>query len=513
MQSLNNISPMRILHWVGLACLFMLGGTAANALTLTFTNNTSLADSEVYIFFQDPITATFVGSGNTVELQKSYSLATIGAGIDVTTFMGGRVFTSLGAPFPVNTNPPQFINAPSGPGLEGNNSFNNRHQLIGEITTGSVANLSNIDWVSQPAAMVTYDSGNNQIDRIGYANGYNSATLGSKLSALTGGDARFNSIANLAGNAPTYYSQTGNGTTATQSPAAGSPVRIIGGSQTAYLIGQGLNSYPSFDGYINSIMANNPSASAANPIARLSGQFFLDGTTYSAKVTSIEAPTVGDPSYSLGQVTIEGTTSAGNDYTIVIPFESLTNATIYGGTTGSPTNPDPTNETGIGYKLSVNGGSFVDTDGGANTVYTLAVRDFMAGLNYGFIDSAEINPNDPAAGTTYKDSESAYWGTTNLLTGATNPETPLFFEELQPGDPFYNAWAKVIFDESGGTVYGFAYDDTFNKVQIGVGTGVERLDIVLFDDVFTAIPEPRTYALIVALAVFAAVGIRRRMAK
>jgi hypothetical protein len=504
---------MKIFYRLGWLVLFAISASGLSALTLTFTNNTGLADSDVYIFFQDPITATFAGTGNTVESQKSYSLATIGTGINITTFNGGRFFSSLGAPFPADTNPPQFVNPPSGPGLESNNSYNNRHQLIGEITTGAVANLSNIDWVAQPAAMVTYDAGNNQIDRIGYANGYNSATLGTKLSGLTGGDAQFNSIANLAGNDPTYYSQTGSGTTASQSPAVGSPVRIIGGSQTAFLVSEGLTSYPSFQGYINSIIANNPGASEANPIARLSGQFFLDGTTYSAKVTSIEAPTVGDPSYSFGQVTIEGTTSDEDDFVIIIPYESLTNSTIYGGTTGSPDNPDPTNEKGIGYLLSINGDTPEPTDGGANTVYTLAVRDFFAGLNYGFIDSPEINPNDPTLGTAYKDSESAYWGTTNLLTGATNPETPLFFEELQKDDPFYNAWAKVIFEESGGTVYGFAYDDTFNKVQIGVGDGVDRLDIILFGDVFTAIPEPSTYALIVALTVFVAVGIRRRLVK
>jgi len=497
----------------------VLGFTSSSeALQLTFNNQTGLPDSEVYIYFEDALTATFWGNSNTVTQGQSYSLETIGSGgIDLTSITGGRIFAMVGAPFPETTTVPQFINAPAGPGLNGNNSYNNTHQLLGELTTGStgVANLSNIDWVAIPAIMKTFNSGGTQLGQIGYtSNTFSSATMNQRLTALTNGGATFTSIPNLAGNPPTAYSQTGTPSIVPQSPASGSDVRIIGSSQYQYLASQNLSNYPSFQGYINSINTNNPTPSQANPIAKLKGQFFVPGSpVYEAYVTGLTLPGSGDPSYSLGQVTITGTTTTGpggaaEPFTIQIPYESLTNATIYGGTTGSPTNPDPNNQAGVGYNLSVNGGAFVPTDGGVNTIYTAAVRDFLAGLNYGFIDSTVANPNDP--GNTYKESFSYLWGTTNLLTGAMNPEEPLFYGQLQTS-PFYNQWAEVIWELSGGSVYGFGYDDTFNIVQLGLGGDVSKLEITLLPDIFSsAVPEPSVTMLAGAGIAALAFGVRRK---
>lgn len=504
--------------------------TTARGLELTFTNLTGLDDSEVFIYFDSSFSGTFNNGGLSFETEKSYSLATIGSGSSATSGVtlagaGGRIFSTIGAPFPATTPTPQFINQPTGSFTQ-NNSFNNRHQLLGEITTGSVGNLSNIDWVTQPAAMRTFNSSGTQLERIGYADGYNSSNLRTKLNALTSGGAEFTSIANLSGNDPTQYSRSGTPTTAAQSPAIGSPVRTISPTNNSVLVADGKTSYPSFNSYIGSINTNNPSPSAANPIAKLEGQFFSgstpDGKFYEAKITGLDLPSGGDPSYSLGQVTIEGTTYSSydsgtntfsgevNTFTIVIPYESLTDVTIYGGTTGDENNATPSNQKGVGYNLSVNGGSSTPTNGGANTIYTLAVRDFFAGLNYGYIDSDTINPNDPMSNVMYKDSASAYWGTTNLLTGAIATNAPLYFADLQ-SDPFYNQWASVISEESNNSVYGFAYDDVFNNVQIALGAGVDRLDIVLLPDIYTVVPEPQTYALISgALLLIGTFYIRRR---
>ncbi len=97
------------------------------------------------------------------------------------------------------------------------------------------------------------------------------------------------------------------------------------------------------------------------------------------------------------------------------------------------------------------------------TIYTAAVRDF-AGLNYGFIDSAVENP-DNLQTTTYKEASATLWGTTNILTGAMNPRASL----LRPASnlAFLQPVGGSHLELSGGTVYGFGYDDTFNIVQHG----------------------------------------------
>lgn len=502
----------------GLLVAFGLAAPRAVALELTFTNQTGVANSDLYVWFQQPLTATFHGTGNPVHSQTSYSLAEIGPGIDLASYVGGRVFVSVGAPFPIQTNnaqPPQF-NQSSPPAI--NNSFNNRHQLIGEITltpaAGDTANLSNIDWVSMPAAMRTFAADGTELKRIGFADDLNVNAYLDALSALTNRGARISSDANAPGNPPTATAQTGVTTEYPQAPAPGSEVRILAPTSNLVLEQMGKQSYPSFSNYIQHIHDSVAQLPLGTPIATLEGRFFSGSApTYHFTVDSIEAPSGSAPVWSLGKVTLTGTLSdnPAQTHTIVIPFESFSDTTIYGGTTGSPSNQGGNEQKGIGYYLDG-----VLTDGGANTAFTLPVRDFFAGLNYGYINSTVLNPNDP--GNTYGASASQYWGGTNLVTNL--PQIFRGFDEVQPDHPYYNSWANVVHDYSHGLAYGFAYDDVFAPVSIGVvqqgATPVARLDIVLLAHspaLGTPVPELGTTRLVLSAAAIGAWVRARRKGK
>ena len=434
-------------------------------MKFTITNNTGLDSDDVYIWFQNPITATFEDGGEKVESGKSYSVSEIGSGINMTKFISGRVFCSLGAPLPANTSIPQFYN--TAPPAD-NNSFNNRHQLACEITLtpspADTANLSTIDWITQTAALRNFDVNQKQLARLGFPENVDVSSLGANLRKLTSGGAVFKSSGNADGNKPTAYSKSGTGTPKTQNPASGSEVRILGPSQSFGLVQKSLTGYPSFKDYIASIIKNNQTAHLKATQDYGVGVYDLTATTSAATT----------PDWSLGEVTMKGSitphgASKSETHTIVIPAKSLSDTTIYGGTTGSPSNDTPQNERkGIGYLLDG-----TPTDGGANTAATLAVRDYLAGLNYGFIGSSVINPNN--SGKTYGESPSSLWGGKGLQFKG--------FSEVQPNNPFYNQWAEEIHKFSGGEVYGFSYDDVFAPVSIGVvqqdETDVARLDLEL----------------------------------
>lgn len=484
----------------------------ASALELTFTNQTGISDEELFVWFQQPINATFSDSDLPFATATSYSLAEIGSGIDVSSFIGGRVFVSVGSPFPGSTSnvvPPQFVN-PSPPAI--NNSYNNMHQLVGEITLtpspGDLANLSHIDWVTMPSAMTTYAADGTQIKRIGFSENLDVAAYRNALVSLTNGGAVLQAGANAPGNDPTATNQNGSTYVMPQSPAPGTDIRILSPTSNLLLEQNGKSTYATFENYVDHLRTTT----SAGPIATLEGRFFSGPTppTYHFTVDSIEAPGVGAPEWSLGQVTMTGTLSNSSQvHTIVIPFESFSDFSIYGGTTGAPTNLGGNEMRGIGYYLDG-----VLTDGGANTAFTLPVRDFLAGLNYGYIGSSVMNPNTP--GLTYGESASQFWGGTNLITNL--PQVFQAFSEVQPEDLFFNQWAEVVHDFSDGQVYGFAYDDTFAPVSINVvqqgDIPVARLDITLLPPVVTAEAVPELGS--VTLVAFAAVGcvvMRKKLRK
>jgi hypothetical protein len=92
---------------------------------------------------------------------------------------------------------------------------------------------------------------------------------------------------------------------------------------------------------------------------------------------------------------------------------------------------------------------------GDNDVYSAAVRDVLAGFNYGFIASPEKNPN---TGKTFGAGPSESW------YRPTAPPLSLAFEAAQPGhDGFYNKYASYLAKVS--DAYSFPFTDVCQAPQ------------------------------------------------
>jgi hypothetical protein len=86
---------------------------------------------------------------------------------------------------------------------------------------------------------------------------------------------------------------------------------------------------------------------------------------------------------------------------------------------------------------------------GDNDVYSAAVRDVLAGFNYGFIASPETNPN---TGKPFGAGPSENW------YRPTAPPQSLAFEATQPGhEGFYNKYASYLAKVS--DAYSFPFTD------------------------------------------------------
>jgi hypothetical protein len=101
-----------------------------------------------------------------------------------------------------------------------------------------------------------------------------------------------------------------------------------------------------------------------------------------------------------------------------------------------------------------------------NTVYDAVIRDVLAGFNLGFVASATT---DPGTGTAFGDEPSGLWF-----------KSAKAFDFLQPSQPFYNQYAKVIAANS--NAYGFPYSDRWQTVQANLNSPIDALQLVVQPD-------------------------------
>ena len=145
--------------------------------------NTNYNASNVYITFIDgtQLNATYNHGQSAVAVNQSYTISQLNGGIHLDSYVGGRIFVSLGAGV-AGTDPPEPVN-PDIP------SYHVRHDKV-ELTyqvsnVNSCINLTAVDFSAIPLQVTTFQS-NHLMDTLTYNIQYD--TLIQQLAAITDGD-------------------------------------------------------------------------------------------------------------------------------------------------------------------------------------------------------------------------------------------------------------------------------------------------------------------------------------
>ena len=82
------------------------------------------------------------------------------------------------------------------------------------------------------------------------------------------------------------------------------------------------------------------------------------------------------------------------------------------------------------------------------------LHDVISGYNFGFINSATL---DPVTNVPFGDEPSSAW--------FADSNKDVVYKKLQPAHPYYNQYAEVISSASHGSVYGFPYADAVRGLR------------------------------------------------
>jgi hypothetical protein len=124
-------------------------------------------------------------------------------------------------------------------------------------------------------------------------------------------------------------------------------------------------------------------------------------------------------------------------------FQTFTQNTLQ-----NPSQPHDPNKSDPNYNPSL------DDLGAYNTTVSMFIGEVTAGLLGGFFNSNTPSNYPPDSGAALKNVPSMNWWLQNPIVA---------FSEIQPSNPYYNLYAKVIFNASHNTVYGVAYSDRFGS--------------------------------------------------
>ena len=455
-----------IASWIASLVLAVLA-CPASAQSLPLNISTNYSDpSQVYITFQCSNPTTFKASyvdatsGQTVQitcdtakgtsgLSSSIPVSAIKGGVITLGYMdSGLIYASIGGTLDQSTAAPS-PNDPNDP------AYNIPWQNVAEITyTNTPADsgdITSIQFFSVPSRIQVLTGPTTVVQQaqINVA----PATLYSEIAALS--------------TTPDVVAIK-----STKGTNIGQIVRVLAPNQfgqtsdnfgTTYFA---IGGYPSFHNYVNSIyLANNSTTISGtiqetiNSITNTVAYNFVSTVNSSLDIvtqgTYTYTPSNGDPS----------TTSI--PYTITIPHDyvltdgsGITNytqssalyfcpSTALGAPIAGTTNFNTT-DTGV----TVSNASTIDP-------YILAqvLHDLTSGYNFGFINSATVDPHTSKA-----------FGTEASSVWFQNAVTSVAYEGLQPNNPYYNQYANLIDQASQGTCYGFPYADaipgvTLNTVQ------------------------------------------------
>jgi len=456
---------------IGLIALLLTCTSVLRAdLTLNFSNeNTDYSASDVYIMFGGTTdAANLVGTingGGSLALGTNYSLNDVSSGINLSKFVGGRIYVSLGSqltsPTAGNAYSPNFNNTSGA-------DYGTRWDKI-EITYDSSnggLNLSSADFFSVPLRATT--TGGTAPTTLTWNT--STSTAFHALGALSS----FNTTADGLNGPPVV---TGSGGVSVNTGSGSIDViRVISPSSIS---STQASKYPSFDSYLSDLQTNGTQT-------KIEGTYFATNETYDLTGTIANSThTSNGVTVNAGDLELTGTID-GNNTTLVVRASELTSFDIYG------VNPEWEDSRNPGTP-----GTIADNNAAAG-----AVADMISGLNFGLVGSSEDNPN--MTGTTIGDSPSYTWYGNNI-NGLLDPKLDISaaFAAAQPGnadDPyFFNSYAGYL--QTVTDSYGFPFTDRL-EAPLASLDGTTQLDIAVLSDIqgsngggSPVIPEPSTWFL------------------
>lgn len=436
---------------------------ATSALNLSFVNNTTLPDSEVFISFQNPALGSTnfnvtYGGGTPITIESGnimsnpVSLQDIGSGgLTVTTAAGVVVFVSYGAALTATTSVPSYIGS-SGPDY--GTAFQS-FELTRTGGNGDQGNMTAINYFTAPMAITSYSSASTPVQLQSTAFTQTAQEIGKSLADLTG-SSPLSVITN----------------------ASGQVVRYIGPSSFGPA---DTNPFPSLLSYLKAVNAAGQSTAIQNSNA-------------------FNAPASGGPGSTNYNFALNLTASMGSDGSITMSGSIGTTVIPFGGSpTAGPTFDNATIKIDAGNANALNFvlyGQAIDTDvitfgsgwndlgtymnsvglgsqGALNTTQNLAIGEITTGLLMGMVNSAVVPTGGAEA---IKDMPSDAWWKLSPTVA---------FSQAQTDASYYNQYGNVIYLASNNGAYSIPYSDRLgsgplvNSVQYNgtdVGSWVVTLE-------------------------------------
>ena len=442
--------------------------TAHAQLNLVFENQTGLADTNVFITFQNPSLGTnnfnvtydggtmvpFANKTNNI-MSTSLSLKQIGtSGLMVTNLASGIVFVSYGSPLTATTNVPSYIGST---GADYGTPFQT-FELTRVGGTGDQGNMTAINYFTAPMGITSYHG----------TNGTNGTVLQSKTYVQ--------SASLIASN---LAKLNGNSSKSTITNSMGQVIRYIGPSSYGPVDD---NPFPSLVPYLTNIHASGQTTTISN----------FNAFNYPA--SGGEGST--NYNFSLGlKATVDANANIvmkGNVYTTIIPYggkqasgPTFSNATV----TISSTNASALNYVLYGQAIDTDVVSFgsgwtdlsnycrtnalLSSQGATDTTKNLAIGEISSGLLMGFVNSSVKPAGSKVA---LKDMPSRSWWHLDPM---------IAFSSIQTNKAYYNDYGGVIYNASNNQCYSLPYSDRLgdgplvNSVQYSNKT-VDTWKVTLF---------------------------------
>lgn len=410
---------------------------ATSALNLSFVNNTTLADSDVYITFQNPATGSTnfnvtYGASTPISIAKgnimstSVSLKDIGSsGLTVTQASGVVVFVSYGAPLTATTSVPSYIGS-------GGPDYNTPFQPF-ELTrvggNGDQGNMTAINYFTAPMSITSYSSATPPVQLQSTSFTQTAQQIGSSIAALTNSNAQ-SVIKNSSGKIVRYIGPSSYGPTDSNPFSSLLPYlqAVNAANQTTAI--QNNNAF-------NQPAAAGPGSTNYNFTLNLTAGMGTDGSiTMSGSISTTVIP--------YGGASAAGPTFDNATVTISAANSNALNFVLYGQALDTDVVSFGSGWTKLEAYMKKIG---LDTQGALDTTKNLAIGEITTGLLMGLVNSAVI----PSGGTVaIKDMASKAWW-------ALNPTVA--FSQAQTDSADYNQYANVIYLASGNGAYSIPYSD------------------------------------------------------